>query len=62
MPQSQITANVSAEEEESAKIAAIRAKKSLRDWAGEAVREKLERLRADINDKLSMRTRGPKTK
>lgn len=43
----QITANVSEQEEEEAKIAAIRARKSLRDWAGEAIREKLDRLKGE---------------
>ncbi len=48
-----ITANVSEQTLEDAKIAAVRAKKSLRKWAGEAIEEYLKNHRASMK-------RGPK--
>jgi len=55
MSQPIITANVSEKTLEDAKIAAVRAKMSLRQWAGEAIEQYLKNNRAFLK-------RGPKLK
>ncbi len=55
MSQPIITANVSEQTLEDAKIAAVKAKKSLRQWAGEAIEDYLKNYRATMK-------RGPKLK
>lgn len=60
----QITFSVTVEAEihEGARRSAFEERKSLREWGGEAIKQRLERERKSLNEKLNMKLRGPKQK